>query len=76
MKPLRIALTKGRLEKEDVYKRQMSVIVRGDVEYDKYDHEIVLRPKGLSTVEQLKIVDDAPEKRVELHLHTNMSRDV
>ena len=57
----------------DTLKKGMSVIVRGDVEYDKYDHEIVLRPKGLSTVEQLKIVDDAPEKRVELHLHTNMS---
>ena len=51
----------------------MSVITRGDVEYDKYDHEIVLRPKSIATVEQLKVVDDAEVKRVELHLHTNMS---
>ena len=57
----------------DTLKKGMSILVRGDVEYDKYDREIVLRPKGISTVEQLKVVDDAPEKRVELHLHTNMS---
>ncbi|HEX3038507.1 MAG TPA: PolC-type DNA polymerase III [Oscillospiraceae bacterium] len=51
----------------------MSVITRGDIEYDKYDHEIVLRPKSISTVEQYKVVDDAEVKRVELHLHSNMS---
>ena len=57
----------------DTLKKGMTIIVRGDVEYDKYDHEIVLRPKGISTVEQVKVMDTAPEKRVELHLHTNMS---
>jgi len=51
----------------------ISIIVRGDVEYDKYDHEIVLRPKSVSTVQQTKVVDKADVKRVELHLHTNMS---
>ena len=50
-----------------------SIVVRGEVEYDKYDHEIVLRPRAVATVEQAKVVDDAPVKRVELHLHTNMS---
>ena len=50
-----------------------SIVVRGEVEYDKYDHEIVLRPRAVATVEQVKVVDDAEEKRVELHLHTSMS---
>jgi DNA polymerase-3 subunit alpha (Gram-positive type) len=50
-----------------------TVLVRGDVEYDKYDHEIVIRPRGIATVEQLKVEDTAPEKRVELHMHTSMS---
>ncbi|WBY65029.1 PolC-type DNA polymerase III [Thermocaproicibacter melissae] len=50
-----------------------TILVRGDVEYDKYDHEIVLRPRGIATVEQLKVEDTAPEKRVELHMHTSMS---
>ena len=29
-----------------------SIVVRGEVEYDKYDHEIVLRPRAISTVDQ------------------------
>ena len=33
----------------DTLKKGMSILVRGDVEYDKYDREIVLRPKGIST---------------------------
>lgn len=50
------------------------VLVRGDVEYDKYDHEIVMRPRGMGTVKQLEVQDKAPAKRVELHMHTNMSQ--
>ena len=51
----------------------MTVVVRGEVEYDKYDHEIVLRPRGIASVEQIKVSDTAERKRVELHLHTSMS---
>ena len=51
----------------------MSILARGNVEYDKYDHEDVMRPRAIASVEQLKVVDDAEVKRVELHLHTNMS---
>lgn len=57
----------------DTLAKGMSVLVRGDVEYDKYDHEVVLRPKNIATVRQVQVVDNAPQKRVELHLHTNMS---
>ena len=57
----------------DTLSKGMSVLVRGDVEYDKYDHEIVIRPKSIAQVEQVRVVDDAEVKRVELHLHTNMS---
>ncbi len=57
----------------DTLSKGMTVVVRGDVEYDKYDHEIVLRPKSICTAEQIKVVDSAEVKRVELHLHTNMS---
>lgn len=57
----------------DELKKGDSLIARGQVEYDKYDHEIVLRPRSLAKAKQLKVTDAAPEKRVELHLHTNMS---
>ena len=54
-------------------KKGKSILVRGDVSYDKYDRETVIWPKAIAHLDQLEIVDDAPEKRVELHLHTNMS---
>ena len=50
-----------------------SILVRGEISYDKYDREIVLRPRSIATVEQVKVVDRAEKKRVELHLHTAMS---
>ncbi|QKO31009.1 PolC-type DNA polymerase III [Caproicibacterium lactatifermentans] len=58
----------------DTLHNGMSLLVRGDVEYDKYDHEIVMRPRGIGTVQQMKVEDHAPAKRVELHMHTNMSQ--
>lgn len=58
----------------DTLHNGMSIIARGDVEYDKYDHEIVMRPRGIGTVKQVQVEDKAPAKRVELHLHTNMSK--
>ncbi len=50
-----------------------SLIVKGDVIYNKYVGDIVLELKEAATVEQVEIIDDSPKKRVELHLHTSMS---
>ena len=57
----------------DTLSNGTTVLVRGDVEYDKYDHEIVIRPRGIATVEQIKVADTAENKRVELHMHSSMS---
>lgn len=57
----------------DTISKGMCLLIRGEVSYDKYDREVIIRPRSLSTVEKVKVVDDAPVKRVELHLHTNMS---
>ena len=57
----------------DTMRNGMSIIVRGEISYDKYDHEIVLRPRSIAQVEQIKVTDAAEVKRVELHLHTSMS---
>ena len=57
----------------DKLKAGATLLVRGALEYDKYDRENVMRPRSIATVDQVQVVDDALEKRVELHLHTTMS---
>ncbi len=49
------------------------VIVRGDIIYDNYNKEYVLDVVALAKVKRIERMDNAPEKRVELHLHSNMS---
>lgn len=51
-----------------------TIVCSGDVEFDKYAGELVLNARSISTVDKVKIGDNAPKKRVELHLHTNMSQ--
>ena len=51
----------------------VTVLVRGDITNDKYAGEYVINPRAISLVEKIPPVDDAEEKRVELHLHTKMS---
>lgn len=50
-----------------------TIVCRGEVEYDRYINEIVLRARSIGTIKKVQVVDNAPEKRVELHLHTKMS---
>ncbi|MBR4701677.1 MAG: PolC-type DNA polymerase III [Oscillospiraceae bacterium] len=47
--------------------------VFGKVSLSKYDGELVIQPFGIKTVSRPVREDKAPEKRVELHLHTRMS---
>lgn len=54
-------------------KNGVTVLVNGDASYDKYDHEIAIRASDISTVKKIEKTDDAPVKRVELHLHSTMS---
>ncbi|MCQ2513701.1 MAG: PolC-type DNA polymerase III [Ruminococcus sp.] len=57
----------------DSIKKGSTIVAMGDVEYDKYAGELVLNARSIGTAEKVKIVDKAEKKRVELHLHTNMS---
>ncbi|MCR5653908.1 MAG: PolC-type DNA polymerase III [Ruminococcus sp.] len=58
----------------DKIKSGDSIIVNGDVEFDKYAGGLVINARSIGTVQKVKVVDKAPKKRVELHLHTNMSQ--
>lgn len=57
----------------ELIKSGTTIVVKGDVQYDKYDREIVMRADSIATGRKVTIVDKAPKKRCELHLHTNMS---
>ncbi len=54
-------------------KKGANLLIFGAVAYDDYDHDITIKPTGISTYTPPKRTDDAPIKRVELHMHTNMS---
>lgn len=70
---LKIIDDKEKCKPIDNLKKGTTIITKGEINYDKYDREIVLRPRAISLVQKLKIEDNADTKRVELHLHTNMS---
>jgi DNA polymerase-3 subunit alpha (Gram-positive type) len=58
----------------DNLKKGDTIVVQGDVEYDRYAGELMLIARSIATANKVKVVDKAEEKRVELHLHTNMSQ--
>lgn len=70
---LKIIANKDKWKVLDNIKKGTTLLIKGEVSFDKYDHDLTIRPKHINTVEKLKVVDDEKEKRVELHLHTNMS---
>lgn len=49
------------------------LLLLGQVAYDDFDHDIVMKPSAINSAAPPAVTDDAPQKRVELHLHTNMS---
>ncbi len=51
----------------------VTVLIRGDITYDKFSGENVISPRSIALVDKIPPIDDAEEKRVELHLHTKMS---
>ncbi|MBO4407370.1 MAG: PHP domain-containing protein [Clostridia bacterium] len=66
------------LEKEgdlpDKIKIGSVLYVRGTVKYDRYVDDIVLDPVSIMAGKEQIRPDDAEEKRVELHVHTQMSQ--
>ena len=50
-----------------------TVLVRGAINMDTYMHTYLITARAVTEIEKIEKQDNAPEKRVELHLHTNMS---
>ncbi len=51
----------------------MNAKVRGECLYDSFAHELSISVRDMVEMEKKERLDEAEEKRVELHLHTNMS---
>ncbi len=51
----------------------MNVKIRGECLYDNYARELCVTVRDMVPMEKIEREDTAPEKRVELHMHTNMS---
>ena len=67
----------GRFDKKtkplETLQEGQTVVLSGLVEYDTFDREALLRPKSVALVQKVLRRDLAEEKRVELHMHSNMS---
>lgn len=50
------------------------IVMSGARDYDNFRGEMVIHPRSICLVTPIEKTDDEPEKRVELHLHTNMSQ--
>lgn len=51
----------------------MGILVRGLAQYDNYSHETTIMARDLTACKLEERMDHAQEKRIELHLHTQMS---
>jgi len=49
------------------------LIVSGDMTFDERENEYVFKPFNINKGKRVIRTDDAPEKRVELHMHTSFS---
>lgn len=50
-----------------------TVVISGSYMFDSFTNQYVLRPYSISGVTKVEKMDNAEEKRVELHLHTSLS---
>ena len=49
------------------------IIVQGNVAFSNFEKDVILSPTGIARAKKQLRRDNAEKKRVELHLHTNMS---
>ena len=73
MPPITDEERKAVTDKTDRLKDGMTVKLRGECLYDTFARELSISVRDLVETEKEERIDTAEEKRVELHMHTNMS---
>ena len=61
------------MDKVNQIKVGLNVKVRGECMYDNFAHELSISIRDMVPMERIRREDTAEEKRIELHMHTNMS---
>ena len=64
---------KAKIEALEAVKNGTCVLITGTYDFDNFANANILRPKAIAVVAKYVKQDNAPVKRVELHLHTKMS---
>lgn len=71
---IKLFVDKSKTELFDRLKKGVSVLVNGTViPPNQYDRDMTIKPKDIMIVKKRKRKDLSNQKRVELHMHTNMS---
>ncbi|MDE6133602.1 MAG: PHP domain-containing protein, partial [Oscillospiraceae bacterium] len=63
-------------EEENIFaqfKKGGTLLIKGRSDFDTFENEFVIKANDVMQVGKIERKDSAEEKRVELHLHTNMS---
>ncbi len=70
---LRIFTPSDKMGDYGFIKKGTVLLVNGDVKMDDFTKSLYVDPKSIMRVKKKEKTDNAPLKRVELHMHTNMS---
>jgi len=65
--------TENAAETEALFGKGKAYAVRGTIKRDTFDNDLYMQHSDIQMVKTVGRMDKAAEKRVELHLHTNMS---
>jgi DNA polymerase III subunit alpha, Gram-positive type len=63
-----------KIELDDLIKAGITLMIKGSMQYDHYNKEQVLMVSDIMPEKNQPLKDEAPEKRIEFHCHTNMSQ--
>ncbi|MFV9509819.1 PolC-type DNA polymerase III [Tepidibacillus sp. LV47] len=70
---VKVFLKDGKEKDSLIIKEGQWLKVRGQVQYDPFAKELIVLARDINEIEPIERKDTAEEKRVELHVHTNMS---